>query len=250
MPILSAAVSGGFAYMVTRQYLARRKAYQLVWSVSLWLAALGSLSYAIAVLADSGFFFRLFYLSGAVLMAALLGVGSIYLAFGAGMGRLALLAVAVVGFLVAGAVMGSPINYAALTDLRMTVGSGRGVLSLKGIMVAGRELLNTFGTLAVAGVAIKSARDIKRHGAHPGLFAGNLCIVGGIVANAIAGTTARFMTGFDPFWLLMTGGWILMFAGFLRIEQAATGSRRPFGNRRQRVGRAATKSAPPSEPQL
>lgn len=226
MPFLSAGISGGFAYLVTRQYMERGKEHQLIWAISLWLAAAGSLAYAVAVLAGSAFFFRIFYLSGAVLMAALLGVGSCYLAFGPRIGRGSLLAVAALGLLVAGAVMGSPVNHAALADLAVGAGSGRGVLSLTGIAAWGRTLLNLFGTLAVAGVAIKSAIDVRRRQAPQNFMTGNLLIAGGVVANAMAGAMARWGRGFDPFWLLMTLGWVLMFLGFARIGKALSPARR------------------------
>ncbi|HLS88187.1 MAG TPA: hypothetical protein VK008_00970 [Sphingobacteriaceae bacterium] len=226
MPFLSAGISGYFAYLVSRQYTERGKEHQLIWAVSLWLAAAGSLAYGVAVTSGSAIFFRIFYLSGAVFMAALLGVGSCYLAFGPRVGRISLVAVAALGLLVSGAVMGSPINNAALADLAVSVGSGRGVLRLTGLAAAGRTLLNIFGTVAVAGVAIKSAIDVGKRQAPRNFLHGNLLIAGGVVANAVAGAMARLGTGFDPFWLLMTLGWVLMFLGFARIGKGLVPARR------------------------
>lgn len=229
MPFLSAAISGYFAYLVTRQYMERGKEHQLIWGISLWLAAAGSLAYGVAVVAGSAFFFRIFYLSGAVFMVALLGVGSCYLAFGPRIGRISLLAVAALGLLVSGAVMGSSINNAALADLAVGVGSGRGVLRLTGLAAWGRTLLNLFGTLAVAGVAIKSAVDVRRRQAPRNFLNGNLLIAGGVVANAMAGAVARWGRGFDPFWLLMTLGWVLMFLGFAQIGKGLNPARSSSG---------------------
>lgn len=219
LPVLSALISGWFAYSVGRQYFERRKPHQILWTISLALAALGSAAYAISISTDGQFFFRIYYLSGAIMMAALLGVGSMYLSFGPALGRLSLLVVAGLGILVAGAVMAAPLDHGALISTGVTVSSGRGVISLTGLMSFCRILLNAFGTLAVGGAAVKSFIDLRQKQAPRGLVVGNLLIAVGVLANAMAGTMARWMTSFDPFWLLMTLGWGLMYSGFNSIDR-------------------------------
>ncbi|HEX6989917.1 MAG TPA: hypothetical protein VF282_10670, partial [Bacillota bacterium] len=95
---LSAVVTAWFAWLVTRQYRARRRPHQLVWAVSLWMAAVASAAYALSVQAGGHpALFRLYYILGALWMAATLGVGSAYLGFGTRVGLISLALVAAAG---------------------------------------------------------------------------------------------------------------------------------------------------------
>lgn len=219
LPIISAVLSGIFAAVVTTQYWLRRRPHQIVWAVSLWLAVIGSLSYVVTFTSGgSTFAFRLYYLSGAVLMPALLGVGSLYLAFGERVGNTALVLVGAIGAVVGGSVMGAPIDETAL--LMMTGGAGRGIIKFIGPLSSFRIVLSIFGTAAVAGVAVKSAIDLIRKEGPKGLVLGNSLIAAGVLVIGGGGGAARWQgeTGPDLFWMAMALGWVFVFAGFLTIE--------------------------------
>lgn len=243
LPIISAVLSGIFAAVVTGQYWLRRRPHQIVWAVSLWLAMIGSLGYIVTFTSGgSPLAFRIYYLAGAVLMPALLGVGSLYLAFGEKVGNTALVIVGALGAVVGGSVMGAPIDETAL--LMMTGGPGRGIIKFIGPLASFRIVLSVFGTLAVAGVAIKSAVDLIRKEGPKGLVLGNSLIAAGVLVIGGGGGSARWQTetGPDLFWMAMALGWVFVFSGFVAIEatllkmRRATRSPRVWGAGRADAG--------------
>lgn len=215
--LLCTAVAGIFAWQVTRRALERKRQHLAVWAASLWMGALGSLCYAMTLIAPAGgWWFRLYYLLGAVLTAAYLGVGSTYLRFGTRAGGAALLLVTLLAVAAAIGLLGAPLDVQALS--RLEGGAGRGVLELPGWARALMIVLNAFGTLAVAGVAVISAVDFARRRAPAGLLGGNLLIAAGVLVLGAAGSAAG--AGRDAlFWPMMTVGWIVIYAGFAVVTR-------------------------------
>src|SRR5579883_695307 len=83
-PVINVIVTGLFAGVIVRQYVTRRRIYQLYWSIALSMAFLATLAYIgmIAAQPTSGtgvLLFRLYYILGGALMPAWLGLGSIAL---------------------------------------------------------------------------------------------------------------------------------------------------------------------------
>src|SRR6266487_6721855 len=83
-PIVNIIVTGLFAGVVLRQYLQRHRTYQLYWAIALSMAFVATLAYVFMMVAqpdsETGIlFFRLYYILGAALMPAWLGLGSIAL---------------------------------------------------------------------------------------------------------------------------------------------------------------------------
>lgn len=217
--LVCALVTGAMAAQVTGQALRRRRPHQAVWAVSLWMAALASLSYVVSLRGGPGAaaWFRVYYALGALLMAAYLGVGSVYLGFGPRAGHATLVAVTALGLAGAVGLLGAPVDPEALAAL--AGGAGRGVLALpgwtRGVMVA----LNAFGTLAVAGVALRSALDVVRRRAAPGYLLGNALIALGVLVLGAAGSAARWGNE-TLFWPAMTLGWLVVYGGFLAVTRA------------------------------
>src|SRR3990170_268521 len=80
VPLIATAVSLIFAYMVFRQYVERRKPYQLAWSVALLMFALASAAMTVGALSGwTPFLAKTFYLFGASLVVGYLALGTIYL---------------------------------------------------------------------------------------------------------------------------------------------------------------------------
>jgi hypothetical protein len=182
--------------------------------------------------------FRVYYALGAVLMPAWLGLGSLFLAAPRRVAERTLAAVVNVGALGAAAVVVAPIDIAAFGQLNG--GPGAGVLQ-PGVWLPITILLNTFGVVAVVGVAILSAiRLVRRQGSRQLVLANSL-IAAGVLIVGIAGSMAR--TGLpELFWLTMLAGWIVIFAGFLLIQPAASP-----GFRLDTVPNSQPAWAPPAE---
>ena len=82
LPLLSSAIILIFAVLVFRRFAARRGRHLFVWGVGLLLFGVASAAEAYSAVAWSPFVFRLWYLGGAVLSAAWIGQGTVYLLAG------------------------------------------------------------------------------------------------------------------------------------------------------------------------
>ncbi|HEX6513698.1 MAG TPA: hypothetical protein VF157_15450 [Chloroflexota bacterium] len=223
-PLAVAGLSAVFAVVVLAQYVRRRRPYQLVWAIALLMSALASAAYVLALSpSESMFAFRLYYALGGLLMPAFLGLGSIYLAMPRRVADYTLGGLINAGALGAGAVFAAGIDQAAFA--RLGGGPGAGVLE-PGVWLPITIVLNTFGVVAVVGVAIYSAvRLVKRRGSGHIVAANILIALGDLVVGA-AGSLAR--TGRpELFWGTMLAGWVVIFAGFLltSMQPATEGSR-------------------------
>src|SRR6266508_7043132 len=80
LPLASSVLSFLFCALVFDQYLARRKPYQLVWSLGLlWYALSAGTEFLGGAFGWNELLYRLWYLIGAIGVAAYLGLGTIYL---------------------------------------------------------------------------------------------------------------------------------------------------------------------------
>jgi hypothetical protein len=101
LPVGSSVVIGIFALLVFRRYARRGGTHLLLWGTGLLMFGIASFTEAYSTFAWSPAAFRLWYLTGAVLVAAWLGQGTVYLLSGQ---RLAnVLAAAVLGYATAAA---------------------------------------------------------------------------------------------------------------------------------------------------
>lgn len=224
-PAVVAAVSFAFAALVLRQYAHRRRPQQAVWALSLFLSGVGAVAFILSAVRLSPGWFRVYYLAGALLMAALLGQGSLYMALPHRVARGLLWAVALLGAVGAYFIFRAPADVAALRQVAATgAGAGVHVLDL-GPGLAVLILMNTYGTVGVFGVALWSAWRVLRRRSPGRLLVGNALIAGGTLINAAAGTMARALGGAGAFWLALAAGTIALFAGFLVMPGSAPAQR-------------------------
>jgi hypothetical protein len=225
-PLAVAALSTVFAATVLRQYLLRRRPYQLAWTVALLMSALASAAYVLALPPTSSQVgFRLYYALGALLMPAWLGLGSIFLVAPRRIADIILALLVNIGALGAGAVFSAGID--PVTFARLDGGPGTGVLE-PGAWLPITIALNTFGVLAVVGVAIYSGMRLAQRRGSGRLLSANLLIAAGDLVVGIAGSMAR--TGRpELFWVTMFAGWVIIFLGFVLTQPTATRSRPDSG---------------------
>ncbi len=72
-------ISGVAAFSVLRRWWGKRRPHLFAWGVGLLLYFFGAFSQVVLAITWSGFFFRLWYWSGAIAVAAWLGQGTIFL---------------------------------------------------------------------------------------------------------------------------------------------------------------------------
>lgn len=215
-PLIVAAVSAIFGLRVAGQYRRRRRPHQVLWAVSLAMSFIASVSYALTLATgNSPFWFRTYYLFGALLMPAYMGTGSLYLGYSRRTGNIVLLAVIVLSVLGAVLLAAAPIDQVALATL--DGGPGTGVIKA-GAWLPILIIMNTYGLAAVVWVALASGWRASKRRAAPGMTTGNVLLTLGVIILGAAGTAARLGSG-GYFWLTMTAGWVVTYAGFEVIDR-------------------------------
>ena len=214
-PAISSIISLIFAIAVLDQYLARRKAYQLVWALGIFMYFISTGSeFLTEINGLNATVYRLWYLFGAVLVAAYLGMGSIYLLASR---RTAHIVMTILGIASIYAVL-----RVSIADLDFSL------LPTSGPLLSGEALptsvrlmtpfFNVFGAVALVGGAIYSARIFWRRRIMRHRVLSNALIAIGAILPAAAGTIARFGQ-FNLLYLLELLGIVLIFVGFLRSSE-------------------------------
>lgn len=210
LAVLATVVSAIFGMVVLRQYLRQRKPYQLMWAIGLFLFAIAA---GAGALARGGGVtpteYRVFYLFGAILNVAWLGLGTVYLLASRRWASVALAAVGLLSVVAAYAVFAAPVDVAAAAD------SGRGFQDaplpriLAGIGSGVGSLVLIGGALWSAWVFLQRRRNGRRAVA-------NIVIAVGVLIVAVGGTaTFTGASGVLEFTNLV--GISVMFAGFLLV---------------------------------
>ena len=193
--VVNVGVTALFAGMVLRQYLQRRRVYQLFWSIALTMAFLATLAYIVMILVQptsstGTLLFRLYYILGAALMPSWLGLGSIALVTSPRVTHICLTVLSILSLV---AIVSISIASIDISRLSQVVGTpGVGVLE-PGLWRPTIIVLNTLGVLAVVSVAVYSGwKLLRRQSILAGfrtssLLWANALILAGDLLNAAAG---------------------------------------------------------------
>ncbi len=222
-PIVNVVVTAVFAGVVLRQYMQRHRIYQLYWTIGLVMAFLATLAYVLMIVVQpaSGvgvIFFRIYYILGAALVPAWLGLGSIALVTSRRVERTSLVILCVLSVLAAVLIALAHVDLAKLSHIAGTPGTG---ILQPGVWLITIIVLNSLGVLAVIGVAIYSGwKLIRRQRSVADLSTSNILwanvlILVGDLLNAAAGTLARLLGVESTFWLVMSLGWVAFLIGVL-----------------------------------
>lgn len=211
-PLVSSVVSLIFAVTVLDQFFARRKPYQLIWAIGLFMYFLSTgCEFWTGAWGLNQAVYRLWYLFGAIFVAAYLGMGTLYLLARRRVAHIILAILLVASFYAIFRVFTASIDLSTLQYL-----SG-------GAMPQGVRLMtpffNTFGTVALVGGAIYSAWVFWRRRFMPHRVVSNILIAVGAILPAFGGTLMRFGGGPTVFYLLELVGIIIIFIGFLRSRE-------------------------------
>lgn len=211
-PIATAAVLALLTVLVLGRHQGRPQ--QLAWGIALAWGLVATLAYVGSRLAGgTPFWFRVYYLGGAVLSAPLLGVGSCYLLPGRIWARVLLAVTVVCGVVAAVGIWVAPLSVAAVAGLGIRPGTG---IVTSPLVVVPTAVGNALGTVAIIGVALWSlVRSLRRHAPWRIAFA-NVLIAGGALLLAAAGSLARLGHG-EGFWATMAVGWAVLAGGVLTM---------------------------------
>lgn len=215
LPFLSTGITLLFTGAVFSRYFKRhRRSHLLLWGIGLALYAVGTFAEAYLAVSWSSLMLRLWYLSGAMLTAAWLGQGTVYLLIRKPGVAHALTALLVVVSVVAiGGIFTAPLDASAFR-LDIPISSQyKTIMTRSGLIVLLTVLLNIYGTIGLIGGALWSAYLFWRKQVLPNRVLGNVFIAVGAFFPASAGTLIKL--GFAD-WLYLSEllGATLMFLGF------------------------------------
>jgi hypothetical protein len=218
IPYLSTIVTFVFAAAVSNRYRQRGGTHLLLWSIGLLFYGLGTLSEAILSFTPSIFLVRIWYLTGAMLTAAWLGMGTVHLLVRKGniaqIITWVLTAISVLAFLLVFLVPTNSVHY----DIARPVSEQyRDIFSSAGFLrylLAPTIILNLYGTITLVGGAIYSAFLFWRKRILVNRLYGNILIAAGALSPAMGGTFLRAGLT-DMLYLSEFVGAVLMFIGFM-----------------------------------
>ena len=225
LPLSATILAGAFAIVLLNRYVStRRRPHELMWGIAFILFAIAA---ACQVFADvsgswSPLAAQLYYITGAILNVAFLGLGTMYLIFSrriANVGLLVVLLLALVSIILLFTV---PVDQ---NTLRQEAGwKAVTVMSSSPRWLA--VISNSLGTLLVVGGAIWSGLVFWRKHIMKSRMIGVFLLAGGTLFVALGGTItgATGLRNHDYLYITMVVGILIMFAGYLqtiRPEPAA-----------------------------
>lgn len=215
LPFFSTGLTLLFTGAVFNRYFKRHpRPHLLLWGLGLALYALGTFAEAYLAVSWSALLLRLWYLSGAMLTAAWLGQGTVYLLMrkpGIAHGLMALLVT--VSVVAAAGVFTAPLDASAFRLGVPLSSQYKDILTRSSLMILLTILLNIYGTIGLIGGALWSAYLFWRKQVLPNRVLGNLFIAVGAFFPASAGTFVQLGLG-DWLYLSELLGAAFMFAGF------------------------------------
>jgi hypothetical protein len=239
--IINVVVTGLFAGAVLRQYARRKRASQLYWSIALIMAFLATLAYVLMVIvgptSNAGVvLFHVYYILGAALVPAWLGLGSIALVASSRVTRVCLIVLIALSILAIVLISTATIDMSKLSQIAGTPGTG---ILEPGAWLITIIILNTLGVLAVVGVALYSGwKLIRRQSSVAGiqtinLLWANVLIIVGVLLNAAAGTLASFFRFESSFWIIQACGWTVFYVGVLIASRRPSTSKQTSSDKAQ-----------------
>ena len=216
IPLASSIISFAFAFLVFKRYQRRRGAYLLLWGIGLIFYGIGGFcEFYYGAFGWNTLIFRMWYLFGAILVAAWLGQGTVYLLAKRKWAN-ALMALLALGSLYAVLrVFTAEIDPTLMTS---SVHTGS-ELSGHAIVTPGvrslTPIFNLYGTVTLVGGALYSAWIFWRKRVLLHRTIGNILIAVGAMLPAFGGTFSRMGVP-AALYLGELFGVIIMFIGFVR----------------------------------
>ncbi len=232
VPLVSCIVSFIFAVTLFDQYFARRKPYQLLWSIGMLMYAVSTFTeFWWNVYGHVDILYRLWYLIGAILVAAYLGQGTLYLLMRRKWAHVIMILLGLVTLYSVVRIFTASLDISSLTKL-----TGVGVMptDLRAIVT---PITNAFGTFALVGGALWSAYLFWRKRVQGHRVVANVLIAGGALLPAAGGIHLGTGGGIDLFFAFELAGVIIMFIGFLRTKEVFGLYRVPFIHGFKKVAR-------------
>lgn len=212
IPLIAAVVGAAFAVVVGRQYSARRKPYQAVWALALAMFGVAAAFETIGQVAGwSDATYKGYYLFGGLLNVGWLGIGSLLFMVSPRVGRVAVIAMALISLICVVAILLAHTN-AALLKAQVPA---RGAIDSPSVLPL---ITNLGGSVLLVGGAAWSAWKSARAGAPRNRVLGLAILAAGafIVAGGHSYAQSKGVYAAQP--VSEAIGIVAMFAGYLIVE--------------------------------
>ena len=212
LPLFTSIIAFIFAVTVLDQYFARRKSFQLLWAIGLFMYSVAAFTeYYSNVFGIVGVVYRLWYLIGGIFVAAYMGMGTIYLLMRHKTANRIMMVLGILSIYALVRCFTVPIDLTGVTELGV-----KGIMPVDARIFA--ALFGTFGTVALVGGAAYSAWIFWRKRILPYRVVSNVLIAVGALFPAIGGSAVTFFNNVQVLFIFELAGVIIMFAGFLRTK--------------------------------
>ena len=232
LPVTAAAVSLLFTLMVFDQFLRRRKTYQIVWTIGLFLFTVAAFAQFLG--SANGWrtdpnYYRVWYICGAMGTSSFLGMGTVFLIASRRVAVLTLVGLSVAFVAAAVLVFTAPVDVMALPTISTEEVKGTAFPAYIRLLT---PFFNIFGAGFLAFGAAQSAWVFWRKRIKLYRVVSNGFIFAGALTASAAGTIERFLlaNGSDAFSLATLLGVTLIFVGFLVSIEVFNEFRVPFTN--------------------
>jgi hypothetical protein len=216
LPFVSSIVSFVFAIMVFKRYLSRRGEHLLLWAIGMTMYGIGGFCEAYyGVFGWNSLVFRLWYLFGAMLVAAWLGQGTVYLLAKKRWANILMIILGLASIFGALRVFGATLDPAAMRTSLHTGSELNGYAITSGGVRLLTPFFNVYGTVTLVGGAAYSAYIFWRKRILLHRVIGNVLIAAGALLPAFGGAFSRFGVG-GVLYVSELLGAVLMFIGFIR----------------------------------
>ncbi|MGD2058724.1 MAG: hypothetical protein PVF85_11865 [Anaerolineales bacterium] len=216
LPLASSLISFVFAFFVLKRYFARRGLHLLLWGIGMLFYGIGGFAEGYyGLFGWNPFIFRLWYLFGAILVAAWLGQGTVYLLAKRRWAHVFMI------LLFLGSIYGAARVFTADLDPSLMTSSLHTGSEMSGHAITSsgvRSLtpfFNIYGTITLVGGAAYSAWLFWRKRVLLHRTIGNLLIATGATLPAFGGTFSRMGVS-GALYISELLGAIIMFIGFWR----------------------------------
>ncbi len=216
VPLLSSIISFVFAAVIFKRYSSRGGAHLLLWGIGMVFFGIGGFCEAyFGAFGWNETIFRMWYLFGAILVAAWLGQGTVYLLAKRKWANVAMAILLGLSIFAAFRVFTAELDPSLLTTSVHTGSelSGHAIIT-PGIRTL-TPIFNLYGTIALVGGAVYSAFIFWRKRIMLHRTIGNIMIAVGALAPAFGGAFSRFGVP-GALYIGELFGAVLMFAGFIR----------------------------------
>jgi hypothetical protein len=227
LPFISSTLSFIFAFFILRRYVQKRGAHQLLWGLGMICYGIGGFCEAFyGVFGWNDLIFRLWYLFGAILVAAWLGQGTVYLLVKRRWAHVLMVLLAL------GSLYGAFRVFTAQLDPSLMTTSLHTGSELSGKAIVDRSVrlltpfFNLYGTVTLVGGAFWSAWIFWRKRILLHRVLGNVLIAFGAILPAFGGTFSRFGIP-NALYICELLGAIFIFLGYWRAITPMKGDEQP-----------------------